>query len=226
MASNSIYKYRYFIPFLFVMGIFIQSCADSLGLDPNVKVTSVADVDTTTPPDTSGGGGGGGGTTTPKPYKISKYELLVFETFRTQNNKFYDEWINPKKECEITIDTAINKIKLSIDLKLENPKKDLPLLPRRDRIINSDLEFSSYIADDVEFNLNGIGNQNTMKIDLEYRDQNQQKYIRYFNGKDHYSKLKIDRINLIDKIIDVKVLFEPDSKFETETYTIVMRLFY
>jgi hypothetical protein len=203
------------------MGIFIQSCADSLGLDPNVKVTSVADVDTTTPPDTSGGG-----TTTPKPYKISKYELLIFETFRTQNNKFYDEWINPKKECEITIDTAINKIKLSIDLKLENPKKDLPLLPRRDRIINSDLEFSSFIADDVEFNLNGIGNQNIMKIDLEYRDQNQQKYIRYFNGKDHYSKLKIDRINLIDKIIDVKVLFEPDSKFETETYTIVMRLFY
>jgi hypothetical protein len=143
MEWHSIFKHRKKLLFIaniaifLLLSLFLNSCQDSLGYDPNVSISPIGKDTTTLPPDDE---------QTPTVFTIDSIIGSFKETIRNLHSYKTYRWHGTTVKKEIKFDTSNSKKKLWIKWAMITTNKDTDYIPIRiDRVVGFELVFAAVL---------------------------------------------------------------------------------
>jgi hypothetical protein len=175
------------IAILLLLSVFLNSCQDSLGYDPNVSITPIGKDTTLLPPDDD---------QTPTLFTIDSVKTSFKEIIRIRHGYKTYHWFGQTVMKQIKFDTSNSKKKLWIKWAMISKNKDSDYMPIRiDRVVGFEIAFAA-ILQARAFNLD---------LDKESR--------RWFSLK--IKRIRTQKIYEFDrKDLDAKITFVENDKQE------------
>lgn len=189
----------------------LQSCTDSLGVDPKYQVEPDN-------PDTELGDG------SQNQFSIDSVIANMLEYYKISGTTYSDNWINPSLnskyvQSDIKIDTTDSQVKIWMKLNLSNPSAGKPLsADRKDRIVMFQISFKAILEDNKLYTLDG-NNIDTWKwasVLIESKSNNNLSTFKSYEGNQLISQISFQNVGKTYINVNLTLDLTPIGILETQ----------
>lgn len=166
--------------------IFIQSCEDSLGYDPNVEITKIIKDTVKIDPDDPQN----------KFITIDKWEITFKEFYQDGRVLKDQKWDFTIAFNKILIDTSNQFLRVWMEIDFVNNKPDIDYKDRRDRVLSFKIKLAAELYTETIYNLNERMSERRSS-EIVMRDQRRAGGVNFIiPGSESRSQVILDEINL------------------------------
>lgn len=223
MAWHLIFNIKKISELALVLGaalliMFLNSCKDSLGYDPNVEIQEIIKDTIDIPPDDSNTG---------NTIKVDSIKFTFREIVKINNFITDFSWDGLAIKKEFKIDTANNQTSIWIDWEMESKARDTDYINTRrlDRITSFELNFAASLNSREYLLQKSRESRRWFAINIKkIRDDNIYNYHSNMM-RSHLQILELDRRRGIIKMFIVSEL-PPQSPLQIRRFEILLEVFY
>lgn len=186
----------------------IQSCTDSLGIDPKYQVAPLNPEETL-------------GDSSPNQFPIdSIVPLKLLEYYQLINVPESWQLLNKWIKSEIKMDTTNSKVRIWMKLNLSNPSAGNPMTSqRKDRLIAFQLSFRAILQENKTYTL--TGNPDSWKwasVVIETKTSDLFSSFKTYDGSQIISEISFQNIDKDNINLQIKLDFSPLGILETQKF--------